>query len=407
MMRASLATRSQRGFTFIELSFVIIVVGIIVSLIAQMVPAMRRSSSTAATVRAVTDTEFALESFAAIHARLPCADTDDDGLENTTPTCAVIGKLPFATLGLGGPLVNADGYDFKYSFYDHLGTLRTDAELGVTKERYRPSIGEAIPAGTPVALYDKAFSISNRRLDFCQAMRASLDGAYSDSYLHVQTPSGNKKNVAYVLVDPGVANLDLVNDLFDGLNGAATAALPRFDHPNRQQSVIYDDRVTVGYFDLLSEAMGCSPNMATAGRAQPNVETTMALMKQTMTDYRTQMDIAVDMAYADNFSAGAGLAAATNGTLSSTGALLIEIASAINLAGATAAASVSGAIAIGLNAAALVLAIANLALTVQNYNDFKASRTTFDNLIANQFDPLYQSIKNGVQTSGETVYSDE
>ncbi len=406
MRRHSLTAARQRGFTFIELSFVIIVVGIVVSLIAQLVPAMRRSSSTAATVRAVTDAEFSLQSFAAIHGRLPCADTDGDGLENTGP-CAVLGKLPFATLGLGGPLVNADGFDFKYSFYNHLGALRTDAELGVTKERYRPSIGESIPAGTPVALYDKAFTTSNRRLDLCQAMRASIDGAYSDNYLHVQTPTGNKKNVAYVLVDPGLGNMDMLGDLFDGLNGAAATTLLRFDHPNRQQSVVYDDRVTVGYFDLMWEAVGCSPNMATAGRAQPNVETTLALMKQTMTDYRTQLDIAVDMAYADNFSAGGGVAAATNGVLGSSGSLLIELASAINLAGATSAAPITGAIAIALNTAALVVAIANLVLTVDNYNDFKANRTAFDNLIANKLDPLYLSVKNGVQTSGQTVYSDE
>jgi flagellar biosynthetic protein FliR len=72
--------------------------------------------------------------------------------------------------------------------------------------------------------------------------------------------------------------MDMLGDLFDGLNGAATTSLLRFDHPNRQQSIVYDDRVTVGYFDLMWEAMGCSPNMATAGRAQPNVESTMALM---------------------------------------------------------------------------------------------------------------------------------
>lgn len=397
--------KRQRGFSFLELSFVLIVLGLIAGLMAQVVPAMRRASATAETVRNLTNVEFSLQSFAAIHGRLPCADTDDDGFENASP-CAVIGKLPYATLGYSGPLVNADGYDFKYSLYNHPGSgaLRTTASLGSNTERYRPSIGVDAP---PVTLIDKAYATSNHRLDFCQGLRAGMDLPFSDSYLHVQTASGNKKHAAYVLVDPGVGNMDLQDDLFDGLNGRVTATLPRFEHPNRGQSILYDDRVVVVYFDQMWEVLGCSSNMATAGRAHPNVETTLALTKQSMVDYRTQLDIAVDAAYADNFSAGASIANATSGLATASAALVTGIASAINTAGVTSAAPASAGLAVGKSVSDLAVAVANQVLTALNYDDFKTFRTNFDALVADKLNPLYTEVQADVQRSGAFVFSDQ
>ena len=396
---------AQGGFTLLELSFVLIVLGMVTALLAQVIPAMRRASSTAETVRNLTSVEYSLQSFAAIHGRLPCAATDDSGIEATSPSCAIIGKLPYVTLGHSGPLVNSEGYDFKYALYTNPGVnLRDKAALGSNVERYQPSIGVNAP---PVTLTDKAYAQSNRRLDFCQGLRAGMDLPFNDSYLHVQVAAGSKKHIAYVLVDPGLGNMDLTGDLFDGLNGSATSTLPRFEHPNRKQSISYDDRVVVGYFDQMWEALGCSANMATAGRAHPNVETTLALLKQSMVDYRTQLDIAVDIAYADNFSAGAGIAAATTGVAGSVAAMTTDIASAINTAGATAPAEVSAVVAIGLNTAALAVGIANAVYTVKNYNDFKGFRSEFDTLISTKLDPLYGSVQADVQRSGSLVFSDQ
>jgi prepilin-type N-terminal cleavage/methylation domain-containing protein len=396
--------RRQAGFTFIELSFVIIVMGMIAMLVAQVVPAMRRSSATAETVRNLSNVELSLQSFAAINGRLPCADTDNDGLENASGSCAVIGKLPYRTLGYSSPLVNADGFDFKYALYVNPGSaLRDKAMLGNNTERYRPSIGVDTP---PVTLTDKTYTLSNRRLDFCQGLRAGMDAGFTASYLHVQTPAGGRKNVAYVLVDPGVGDMDLNGDVFDGLNSSATVSLPRFEHPNRQQSMTYDDRVVVGYFDQMWESLGCSANMATAGRALPNIETMLALLKQSSVDYHTQLDIGVDMAFADNFSAGAGIAMATTGLLSSGASMATDIASAINTFGVTSGAAVSAGIAIGLNAAALAVAIANQVVTVLNYNAFKGYRTDFETLVSTKLNPLYTSVQTDVANGLNNVYSD-
>lgn len=401
--------RAQQGFTFIELSFVIIILGMIAALLAQLIPAMHQASANAATVRNLTSTQYSLQSFASIHGRLPCADTDNDGLENTSPSCQTVGKLPYLTLGYANPLLNAQGYDFKYGLYQRDdGALRQKSVLGQAVERYRPSTGTPTSASDlTVVLTDKAYQTGGTyRLDFCQGLRAGIDLPFDSNYLYVNQ-NGSNKHVAYVLVDPGASNMDLSGDRFDGLNGSASVAAPAFEHPNRQQSFNYDDHVTVAYFDQMWEVMGCSANMATAGRAMPNLETTLALFKQNMVDYRTQLDIAVDMAYADNFTAGAGIAAATTGLLSSGAALVVDIASAINKAGATVGASISAGVAIGLNAAALAVAIANQVLTVQNYNDFKTHRSDFDALVNNKLNPLYNSVQTDVGRSGSLVYSDQ
>jgi prepilin-type N-terminal cleavage/methylation domain-containing protein len=408
MKSALVSPGSQRGFTFIELSFVIIVFGMVAAVIAQVVPAMRRSSSTAETVRNIVSVQFSLESFAATHSRLPCADTDGDGVENLAPSCQTIGTVPHVTLGYPGPLVNADNYPFKYAIYQRdSADLRLKASLGSAVERYRPSTGTPVSAtDLTVQLTNKSYGSTNRRLDFCQGLRAGMDLPYDQSYLHV-VESGKRTHVAYVLVDPGIGNMDLAGDLFDGLNGTASAALPEFEHPSRSQSMTYDDRVVVTYFDEMWDALGCSATMATAGRASPDLETTLALFKQSAADYHDQLDIAVDMGFADNFAAAAAVLSAAAGVVKAAGVLLVGIGSAMETFGATSGSAVAAGVGVGLSAVTVGLAAVNLGLTVDNYEKLKDRRADFETLVSTRLNPLYESVKADVARSGDLVYSDK
>src|SRR6056297_990305 len=398
--------RDSRGFTFIEMSFTLAVLGMIAILLAQLVPALREVKVSAETARNLDRAERSLSAFAAIHGRLPCADTDDDGFENS---CAAIGTVPYATLGASRPLVNAAGFPFRYAVHQRAGTLGADARLAMLLERSRPDIGRASAAG--VALQPVSFTQSNRRLDFCQALRAGMRLPLSTSHLYIETRAsgggGERRNVAYALVDPGRGDRDLRNGLFDGYNGNASTAQPRFEAPDREQSLVYDDRVIVAQFDQLWDRLGCSANMATAGRAHPNLETMLALVIQTMEDYGDQLDINVDIAFADNFAAGAGVASAVSGLAATAAGIPIGIASAINKAGATSGSAVSTGIAIGLLVAQNVVAGINLGKTVDNSNRVKALRGDFNTLVSGRLRPLYLSVQDNVQRGGRTVYSDE
>jgi type II secretory pathway pseudopilin PulG len=405
----------QAGFSFVELSFVILILGMISALVVQVTGAMKRAASTAAAARQLEAVNNSLVAFAAIHGRLPCADANRDGHENRTGSgaCVVVGTLPYLTLGQTSPLLNVDGLPLKYALYHRDdAVLRKKANLGDRAERYRPSVGVPTSAtDLTVQLEDKAFAAwggrtLNQRLDFCQGVRAALDAGFDDRYLYVEK-DGAKQHVAYVLVDPGAGNADLLDDEFDGLNSAASDALPRFEHPNRSQSRFYDDRVRVAYLDSFWEELGCSGAMATAGRAHPNVETMLALFNQSQVDYLKQLELAVDMAYANNFLAGAAIASATSGVLSSSASAVVATSSAINSAGVTTGAVVSSAASVVLNAAALGVAIGNQVFTVQSYNDAKKYRDDFKAFVSDRFNPLYTTVQDHVARSGHLIYSDE
>jgi hypothetical protein len=201
--------------------------------------------------------------------------------------------------------------------------------------------------------------------------------------------------------------MDLAGDLFDGRNGTASAASPEFEHPSRAQSMAYDDRVVVTYFDQMWDALGCSATMATAGRASPNLETTLALFKQSAADYHDQLDIAVDMGFADNFAAGAAVATAAADLVKASGVLLIGIGSAMTTFGATSGSAVAAGVGVGLAAANIVLASVNLGLTVDNYEKLKERRADFETLVSTRLNPLYESVKIDVARSGDLVYSDK
>lgn len=233
-----------------------------------------------------------------------------------------------------------------------------------------------------------------------------MDRLFDANYLYVEE-NGRRKNVAYVLVDPGVGNMDLIGDYFDGLNYSASAQSPRFEHPNRSQSVIYDDRVSVGYFDQFWESLGCSANMATAGRSHPNVETTLALFGQTAVDYRSQLDLAVDIAFAENFGAGAGVADATTALATAASSLSSAIGSALAKGGShfksigySIGATVNGSL-------ALANAVDSYNKTLDSYHKFQDYRTDFDTLVSTRLNPLYESVKKDVVRSTSLVYSDQ
>ncbi|MCP4717255.1 MAG: type II secretion system protein [Deltaproteobacteria bacterium] len=102
---------TPKGFTLIETAFVIIVLGVIVSILTSLVPQRLKAGKNDATQAIVADSDQALEGYLAAFGRLPCPDTSGDGFENRsnsgTPanfaddTCsAYVGDLPFRTVGL-------------------------------------------------------------------------------------------------------------------------------------------------------------------------------------------------------------------------------------------------------------------------------------------------------------------
>ncbi len=99
-MRQSPYNISQSGFSLVELSIVLVVVGILLGGILNGTATLIQSARLR---EADKDLELIRESligFVVANGRLPCADTDQDGTENGPAGCQEDGFLPFAQLGV-------------------------------------------------------------------------------------------------------------------------------------------------------------------------------------------------------------------------------------------------------------------------------------------------------------------
>jgi prepilin-type N-terminal cleavage/methylation domain-containing protein len=111
----SVATRLQSGFTLIEVAIVLFVLALLGGAILVPLGAQVEQRAYDETTRTMNDVRDALLGFAVVNRRLPCPDTNSDGIEDPVGgPCPVNveGKLPWATLGIGK--MDAWGQPFTY-----------------------------------------------------------------------------------------------------------------------------------------------------------------------------------------------------------------------------------------------------------------------------------------------------
>jgi prepilin-type N-terminal cleavage/methylation domain-containing protein len=96
-------TRRARGFSLIEMAFVLIIVTLLLGGLLVPFATQVEQKRIAETQRAMEEIKEALLGFAVANGRLPCPDTlaSNDGLEDSPCAANVEGNLPWATLGAG------------------------------------------------------------------------------------------------------------------------------------------------------------------------------------------------------------------------------------------------------------------------------------------------------------------
>lgn len=231
------------GFTLIEMAIVIVIMGIIISIVAGVLPSLIASSKIKQAQATLEKMDYALTGYLAANGRCPCPDTDGDGLENritgasspTDDTCsAYTGRIPYATIGLASAL-DPWQQPVRYSVYQDL--IRTQTT--------------GLCSAAPCTLCLSDFSINP-----------------NPNYLRTSDGT-NTTSQAYLIASGGPKDLDGTGGFFDSRNGDATAE--EFDTPNRISDNTYDDLVRANSFAYLQGKL-CSAALGGGGSGGATVE---------------------------------------------------------------------------------------------------------------------------------------
>lgn len=403
--------RISRGYTLIELTLVIALLGLLAVVLWRFGSlASQRIEETEAPYK-LGEANQALLGFIAAHHRLPCPDTDAtaDGLENCDG--AAVGRLPFVTLGVA----RADLGELRYGVY------RSDTpeiRLDVARDRFAPLVAttddsetslmiytttgfpsviagvasllsvSGIPSPTSDQTYHHFGSTTIREtllgatngIDLCRGLQVAGAASTNTAALAIRDTSGTtQRNVAYALALPGLLDRDGDGELFDATNGVASTA---FSAPAQAVDANYDDRVLAVDFGQLFDRLSCATVLSPAGHAHFNALTATALGHAGFINYKTQLQLAEEMAFVNVTLATAAVVAAQAGVLSSAASLMFATADAMVTAGALTGEVAMAVIDVALAAAALIetqivwqLAVDDWAGAIETTIDFESLLT--------------------------------
>ncbi|MGB8635241.1 MAG: prepilin-type N-terminal cleavage/methylation domain-containing protein [Rhodanobacteraceae bacterium] len=338
---STLPTTSQpcrmRGFSLLEMAVVLVIIGIIGAMFWLLLPRLQTASSPEpAPVVELRSAKDALVGFALAHSRLPCPDTNGNGLENCGGT-ENVGRLPQITLGQLYPHIIRYGVN-------RLATT----DLTTLTDRYIPNIPGAAPAVEPL-----------NGLDMCIALR----DAQASTLVGLSVGS-HSVPTAFALASSGAGDASGDGNLFDGLNSGTG-----FAAPGSPITAGYDDYTEAAGFGELAMRMGCLVRLAEVNGAARSAMAARDLydLAAFYKDFRHFANVGtrtldIQMAQFSVVLAGVdeALAAAQ---------LALSIAGAAESAGAAA-------FDIGLATVGLADATANLALAIIGLQDAQAAKVT-------------------------------
>lgn len=369
--------KHARGFSLVELSVSLVVVGILAALLWRWVIATKEPATEQEIQFELKQAQAALEGFVLANNRLPCASNSAAGVEDCSVLSAV--NYPWRTLGTSSRLgqlhygVNRGGGvdlaqnpgatispDFGIDFTG-APQLATTAAVSTTA---------SILAQTAITTAQARRTVING-LDWCFVLRKYASNTAAANVLRVGNAATNIP-VAYILVHPGV------NNQFDGNNVAGGGGGFLYDLPGRAQDSRYDDRaLAIGSGDL-STRLGCVSRMS-AARTASQAAFAQYDVTRVMQEYWSLRNFDVQAADSAVDGAKVGVAMAAIGLALTATSAAVGAASALNTEGLTAVFVVVQIASVALAVAENVLAAADLAdaetALVDSRNKLSATET--------------------------------
>lgn len=415
------------GFTLVELSMVLLALGLILQGAVIFWQLSERHRVTAVQTDAQQQSRDAVVGFLHANYRLPCPAANTLGVEDCAATRQV-GFVPWRSLGLPRPQAGGLRYGvYRAPSAAGAATAPLDQDLAVARDRMNPlrvRTPNPIPqnanapnpnappiptatagllgmtqSGDAAAPLNAACDASNvppcplgvvnavNLIDVCLALNTGSDALLAPAGRLATQVGPNRRTAAFVIAAPGMLDAEGNGQAFDGANATATNANPTFEAPGRAVTNTYDDIVMAASHTELFAELHCGAALSAVSHAHFNVATGAFVLERAMYDYRDQLYIAVVLARADVAAALAGVASAVAGSLDAAKEMVSAVADTTQTAGARAFQIALAAVGIGLavvsNVAAgyaMVDSALSLAEAEQVHNDFAARTTAMTNL---------------------------
>lgn len=354
--------RPMRGYTLIELSVAMTLLGLVAVLLWRFGGVASQRIAETEAPQILAEASQALVGFVAAKHRLPCPDTSTpaDGVEDCGG--AAVGRLPVVSLGLA----HADLLNVRYGVYrsavanmdaatDRFAPLVTTAsDVATLIPLYLPSIPSNIldaidvlgildfsglPSPTPLDFFYHYGSASAAEtllgqvngVDFCHALRLAGTSAADAGALTIRDAGGTPiRNVAYALALPGSRDADGDGNLFDAGNATAGS----FAAPGQPVSAAYDDVVQAIDFGQLFDRLSCAGAFSAADHAHFNAATAAALAHAGFVNYKSQLQLAEELAFVNFLLATSAVISAHSSLLAATAAVSFATADSLLSAGA-------------------------------------------------------------------------
>jgi prepilin-type N-terminal cleavage/methylation domain-containing protein len=347
--------RIQSGYSLIELSIGLSVLGAVVVAIALFTSSANKTIERIESPITLSAADKALVGFIAAKHRLPCPDTNGDGLEDcgliSGGQSAVIGQLPVVDLGLA----RSDMATIRYGVFNYKNGLGLPSNIDLSAanvDSFYPLLTN-IPStagGSPSAI-TMPMGVSNG-IDFCNSLRmgAALPRGTSTivNALHIRSNANVVlKNVAYAISLPS-SDTDPATSINKIANAFAAPASPVAN--GMQDSVIAMD------FGQIFDRLSCAGVLASSSHAHPNVASAAAIMRGAMLDYKVQLDLQYDLTDLAVDSADVALLLSIGATASAAAGVAISIADTMATLGIQAPSIALAALSVGTAVAAAVKA---------------------------------------------------